>query len=713
MQRLKSVLNTITIVLNCMLAFFLVFENFLVLPPWLQVTGRLHPLLTHFPIVLVVILVFDLLRNSTGSRKSLPYYLHDLLLAVALLTVTTAITGLFLSIEDGYDAASLRIHKYSGAALALFFVLIYNYRNEWLAHKKLVLVVAVFSTILLIVAGHAGSEITHGADFIWEPIASGRKTQDVISPDAEIYAHLVRPILEQKCMSCHNTDKAKGQLNMELDKAFNKGGKNGIPWDTTSADLGLLIRRIHLPSDSKQHMPPAGKPQLTSDEIAILEAWIKTGSNFKMKLNQLPSGSALNRIINARTPSGESPESFDFNRADIETITRLTTENRVVSFIDQGSPALSVQFFNRALFKSGQLEELAPVKKQITTLNLAKMPVRDKDLKWVSDMVNLRRLNLSFTEVTGAGLPALSRLQHLQHLTLSGNKIETRDLESLKKISSLKTLELWNTGISKKDQLALTRSMADIALEWGYVPDTVRLQLPSAVILNERSIIDRPTHLEVRHYIPGVQLKYTLDGSEPDSSSMTYSNATRITGDAEVKVKSFKKGWISSPSVNFTFYKSTIQPDSILFLTDPEPEYSGKAALLIDKQKIDRNVKDGNWVAWRFRDAGILLSFDHPEKLKSLTLVSLIDVQRYIVPPRKIEIWAGNEIDKMRVINNVIPEQSKKDDPFSFKNYLLNLPGNEGYRYYKIVAQPLSSLPARHPDKGEKAWFFINEILLN
>ena len=52
---------------------------------------------------------------------------------------------------------------------------------------------------------------------------------------------------------------------METKELLLKGGKTGKLWDSTAADFGLLMKRIHLPVETKKHMPPQGKPQLTDD----------------------------------------------------------------------------------------------------------------------------------------------------------------------------------------------------------------------------------------------------------------------------------------------------------------------------------------------------------------------------------------------------------------------------------------------------------------
>ena len=59
---IKKVAERSLIPLNSLLLFFLLFEPRIVLPGWLQVFGRMHPLALHFPIVLF--LSMPLLRCS-------------------------------------------------------------------------------------------------------------------------------------------------------------------------------------------------------------------------------------------------------------------------------------------------------------------------------------------------------------------------------------------------------------------------------------------------------------------------------------------------------------------------------------------------------------------------------------------------------------------------------------------------------------------------
>jgi len=63
------------------LAFLLAFEAQIVVPNWLQVVGRLHPLVLHFPIVLLLILVtyefFKFTQSQTPWTEIVEKWVRD------------------------------------------------------------------------------------------------------------------------------------------------------------------------------------------------------------------------------------------------------------------------------------------------------------------------------------------------------------------------------------------------------------------------------------------------------------------------------------------------------------------------------------------------------------------------------------------------------------------------------------------------------------
>ena len=716
MLRWKNSLFNISLALNCLLLFLLLFENRIVVPVWLQVVGRMHPLALHFPVVLVIlyaltIIILTFRKNKTDQPFS---DAADIILLLAVLSsVITALAGLFLSKEEGYDPEALQWHKWSGVVVSIFTLGWYYFSKRLHAKKVVSLVTSVMAICLISFAGHQGAGITHGQNFLLAPMMPEKK-QIVVSPDeAIVFAHMVKPILESKCESCHNSKKAKGELIMETEELLQKGGKSGKLWDSTTADLGLLLRRVHLPLEAKKHMPPQGKPQLTEEEIEIITQWIHKGADFKLKVADLSPTDTLRQLANKILTAAEMAE-YDFDEADPSIIEKLNTPNRVVMTEALGSPALSVNFFNSSLFNTEQLKELSKIKKQVVTLDLGKMPIKDEDLKLISGLENLRRLNLSFTKITGTTLQELNKLKYLRSLSLSGTQVNAMHLKQLENFPQLKTVYTWNTPIASADFDKLKAQVKTIRFESGFKGDTMILKLSPPVLLNEESILTKAIPLKLKHYIQGAVIRYTLDGTDPDSiNSPIFKGNETIDKNANLKAKAYKPGWISSDIMQASFYKNSFTPDTVIYLTKPNDQYKDeKNKLLINHEKGFGDFRFGGWVAFRENKMECLLEFAKAVPVQSITLSSLVDVGSYIMPAQSIEVWGGNEAKNLKLLSKFTPQQPEKYIPSAMKGLECKFnPVN--VKYIKIVASPVAKLPKWHSGKGDKGWLFVDEILVN
>ena len=101
----KGFAENLLFALNIFIIFFLLFGSDIVIPQWLQPVGRLHPLIIHFPIVVLImamVLEFFRFKGEVPYRKTISRFLpHTLWLTGAIFAaVTMAIMGLFLSKES-------------------------------------------------------------------------------------------------------------------------------------------------------------------------------------------------------------------------------------------------------------------------------------------------------------------------------------------------------------------------------------------------------------------------------------------------------------------------------------------------------------------------------------------------------------------------------------------------------------------------------------
>ena len=84
------------------------------------------------------------------------------------------------------------------------------------------------------------------------------------------------------------------------------------------------------------------------------------------------------------------------------------------------------------------------------------------------------------------------------------------------------------------------------------------------------------------------------------------------------------------------------------------------------------------------------------------------------MPPTEIEIWGGDEKNKLRLLKKMSPVQTskKEKDIVRVEGIKIDLKPTT-FKYYKIVAKNLLKLPSWHPGKGEKGWFFVDEVFFN
>ncbi len=714
-MKLKNILATTLIPLNTLLLFFLIFDDKLVVPSWLQVLGRLHPLVLHFPIVLVLI-YFIVVVFSTKKLETETWFIELsewLLLAAAFTAVITALMGLLLSREGGYDADNIAWHKYTGIITSFILFIIYYSRN--FLKQKIILskTLITFTAFMIIWAGHLGADITHGENFVLAPVTPAHIKPQVGLSDAFIYADLVEPILEAKCIGCHNSKKAKGELVMETEALLLKGGKNGKLWDTTKTDLGLMMRRIHLPEEEKEHMPPAGKPQLTDEEAAVLYEWIREGAVFDKQVIDLAVTDTL-RILASKVLKQSSDDVYDFAAADEKEIIKLSNNNRVITPLAMGLPALVVNFYNKPFYNGKQLEELQPLSNQVVELNLDNMPVKDEDIKTIAQFKNLRRLNLDFTSITGNTLQELSGLQFLKSLSLSGTPVMPAQLTALTSLPKLRAVYLWNTGVEKKDIRPLEEKNKNITYQTGFKGDSTILKLTPPILENDNFVLTGSTPLQLKHYIKGTIMHYTLDGSEPDSiSSPVYNKAIDINADLTLKAKAYKPGWISSDVIQQHFFKANYHADSAVLLSKLDDKYKADGAkTIIDGVKSDMNLASGKWIACKENPMEVMLLFNKPVEAGSITLSMLQQIGAYVFPPTQVEVWGGTDKDHLKLLSKINPEQPTKES--GNENLVLKCSFDKTkLSCIKLLITPLKKLPAWHPGKGQKAWVFVDEVFVN
>ncbi|WP_018623134.1 c-type cytochrome domain-containing protein [Spirosoma luteum] len=704
--------------------FLLLFESRLEIPVWLQPVGRMHPLLLHFPLVILLLAVgMEAFRFNKvyATNDFYQVFSSNLLLAGALSAAITVIMGLLLATEPGYTGSVVQWHKWAGVSVFLVACFIYWFRTKPWYNRAIAQTGAACMGLILIGAGHYGSVITHGADFITEPIIKTQRAAPVDFQQAMVFNDVIKPIFEQKCTTCHNPDKLKGELNLTNAEAIRQGGKSGKLFVPGKPDVSLLLRRIHLSTTEKKHMPPSGRAQLTTAEIRLLSLWVKGSAAFDKRVADLPVTDSLRFMAAAMfKPAEAAKPEFTFDAADDETVKKLNTDYRTVAALARESPALAVNLYNKAAYSPNQLRELSPVKTQVVSLNLTKLPVKDADLSLVGQFENIQKLDLNFTDITGKGLKELVPLKHLESLTLSGTKVAYTDVrDQFRAFKNLKTVTLWETPLTDTEISQLKKANPKITFIAGFDGDkSAPIKLNPPQVRNSSVIFSQQLPLKIIHPIRGVELRYTTDGSVPDSiHSAILTSQKMVDQSTSVNVKAYKPGWFSSDVATFTFYKSAYKPDSVRLLLPLNPVHQAAGAHTFFDRKLGTfNANSpawaNNWAGFRKNDMVLVSLFDKPVSLSSVALRVMIEEETSIFPPGTIEIWGGENEGNLRKLTTLTPDMPVKKSPHELKALVTSF-SPQSVSCLKIIARPLKEIPAWHPNKGKQALLLVDEVFIN
>ncbi|HTF21946.1 MAG TPA: DUF1549 domain-containing protein, partial [Chryseolinea sp.] len=257
-------------------------------PFWLWVLlGRLHPMIVHFPISLIlVVLVLEVLQG-TRRAMDLRSAIRVLLVISALSSIAAVVFGLLLANTESYGSDILPLHQWAGIItmiLALGCWWAGGWQSRTVFRGLLIVTVAAVT-----VTGHFGATLTHGEDYL-----SGAFNEEVpetddaalvivqtsgplTEPQVQEINLQVRTILAHECFNCHGQAKVKGELRLDTKEHAFKGGKHGAVIIPGKPGESELIRRVKLPRNHKDAMPEKGEG-LSAAQIKMLEFWIEKGA---------------------------------------------------------------------------------------------------------------------------------------------------------------------------------------------------------------------------------------------------------------------------------------------------------------------------------------------------------------------------------------------------------------------------------------------------
>jgi uncharacterized membrane protein/mono/diheme cytochrome c family protein len=258
---------------------------------WLwRLLGRLHPMVVHFPITLVFLVVLFGAIDRYRGAGAFGTTTGILLPVAAISSILATVLGLLLANTEEYGSETLPWHQWTGiVTTVLVTAAAFLHRR---GRENAAWVVSILAVAGVTLTGHFGSQLTHGEDYLTSVIPSREAgsaedeeegarfipVKGVLDEEQLVMLNVeVRSIFAHKCYSCHGPTRMKGGLRLDSREGIFAGGEHGPVIRPGQPVESEIIRRVSLPRGHKEAMPTKGNG-LTREEIDLLSYWIAKGA---------------------------------------------------------------------------------------------------------------------------------------------------------------------------------------------------------------------------------------------------------------------------------------------------------------------------------------------------------------------------------------------------------------------------------------------------
>lgn len=207
------------------------------------------------------------------------------------------------------------------------------------------------------------------------------------------------------------------------------------------------------------------------------------------------------------------------------------------------------------------------------------------------------------------------------------------------------------------------------------------------------------------------KIHYTIDGTDPDTSSLVYEDPIHVRENLIFKAGVFEEGILKETLSSQGIIYHEGLGKKVEFENDFESPYNSNPDFkILDGLDGGSSHRNGKWLG--LREDNIIATVDLGKVLPIHELNSGY-FQRYaswIFLPSSVEYYISNDGKIFERLANVKSDISINDKSSQRKDFYYQLEEMKMARYVKVIAKNIKVCPKEHPGAGERAWLFIDEI---
>jgi len=230
-----------------------------------------------------------------------------------------------------------------------------------------------------------------------------------------------------------------------------------------------------------------------------------------------------------------------------------------------------------------------------------------------------------------------------------------------------------------------------------------------STVYNEQT---KQAEVELIPGMPGSEIRYTLDGSDPSEGGTLYKAPFAVNSSATVKAVAFMDGKPFSRVSEKKIWLHLATGKKITYDKTYSPKYPGSGEnTLINSIRGTINHSDGCWQGFNGSDLECTIDLKDAADVSKVSVGALQSAGAWIFFPVSVEVLtAGDDggLQSRGIVQNSIstsdPERKVQDLTVSFTPVKA--------RFIKAIARNLGTCPDGHAGAGSPSWMFLDEIVV-
>lgn len=235
--------------------------------------------------------------------------------------------------------------------------------------------------------------------------------------------------------------------------------------------------------------------------------------------------------------------------------------------------------------------------------------------------------------------------------------------------------------------------------------------IPVPFVSKGDRIFTDSTRVEISSINKASEIRYTIDGSEPDVNSNLYTEPLLFDKTTVLRAKAISNDFDASKTITARFSKIP-HGRSIKLENSYSNQYNaGGNMALIDYLRGSSNFRTGSWQGYEGINLIAIVDLGNIQKIEEVSTGFLQDIGSWIFMPDEVKYYISDDGKEFKLISTIPNDIPENDVNIRIKEFTAQLK-NIKTRYIKVEGINRGICPNWHLGAGNEAWIFADEIVI-